>query len=770
LNAETDDRIGLELGEGRYTILAQIGVGSMGRVYLARDHHLETEVVVKFPVGDDPSNTGSDLLERFTRETRSLVRLSHPHIVKIIDVGAHQGPPFVVLQYLSGGTLKERVEYGPDGARSMPPQSLRSWLLDVARALDFIHAQGHIHRVIKPANILFDEHGNAFLGDFGIVKALSGEGGVRPDSSLTAPGFLPGTPSYVAPELVMGKPGDGRSDQYSLALTIHELLSGRNVMTGPTASATLVNQMNERPTPLSALIGGLGRRLSDALQKALAKDPNDRYPSCTAMAEQILAHVPAGTWAGGRTFQPVALCPLCHRAIEVNPDRSGQLLRCPRCRTLSCVEVSSSGVRLVRVESSWERDDLSEDQVAEEAASSSVFEVCDTQFPRTVVSTPTSPTHWVVSRPSRLRKKWLAAGGVALVLAVVTTWLLLRPEKQDDPGLRHVAARPVASSDVAALHPAPLDTVTINIAYGTEKRRWLEAALKDFEQTEAGRRTKINLIGLGSVEGANAVLNGPGHTPIHVWSPASSAYRSVFERDWYVRHGKSPILCAGDLALTPMVFVLWKHRHDEFVKKYGRVSFRTIGQAMQEPGGWGTIASKPEWGLFKFGHTDPAQSNSGLLTLVLMAYDYAGKQRSLTTADVTSPEFLHWLATFERGVSRHGGTLTHSTGTLMEEMVKRGPSQYDCLIVYESLVIDYMKAARQRWGELGELAVVYPVSNIWNEHPYYVLDVPWSGPPERRAAAEFLGFLMSDRIQRRALDHGFGQGTRLLASIFPKAL
>ena len=241
----------------------------------------------------------------------------------------------------------------------------------------------------------------------------------------------------------------------------------------------------------------------------------------------------------------------------------------------------------------------------------------------------------------------------------------------------------------------------INIAYGTEKDKWLKESLAAFEQTPEGQRSKINLIGLGSVEGARAVLDGPNAVvdgkpipPIHVWSPASCAYRDVFEREWRFRHGNEPILRAEDLALTPMVFVLWKDRYRWFVKKYGAVSVETLAAAMHEPGGWGAIVGAPSWGPFKFAHTHPEKSNSGLLTLVLTAYAFAHKERGLTTADVTRPEFQEWLKGFEQGITRSDGTLSHSTGNLMRKMVRFGPSRYDCVMVYENLAIDYFEEAR----------------------------------------------------------------------------
>ncbi len=262
----------------------------------------------------------------------------------------------------------------------------------------------------------------------------------------------------------------------------------------------------------------------------------------------------------------------------------------------------------------------------------------------------------------------------------------------------------------------------------------------------------------------------PGETPdpsrLVSRLPASAAYRDVFEKEWRIKHNTAPILQFENLALTPMVFVLWKSRYEPFVAKYGKVSFQSIAAAMREPGGWGTIANEPSWGLFKFGHTQPSKSNSGLLTLVLMAYEFSHKQRGLTTSDVTQPGFQQWLKDFEQGVARPGGSLTHSTGTLMKEMVLRGPSQYDCLIVYENLAIDYLDDARKHWGEL---QVVYPVENLWNEHPYYILDAPWSTTEQREAARRFLDFLLTEPIQRRALDHGFRPGNPAVGVRFPES-
>ncbi len=288
-----DDWIGREIANGRYKILGRIGQGSTGLVYLASDHNLETDVVLKFPIAADKGSCGAEFLDRFAREIRSLVQLSHPHIVKVFDVGDFEGHPFVVMEYLAGGSLKDRMlADGRGESQPMPPRSLKEWLLEIAKALDFIHAQKHIHRDVKPANILFDRHGNAYLGDFGIIKALPTEESGGQGNSLTAPGFLVGTPNYVAPEIVMGRAFDGRVDQYSLAMTVHEVLCGINCMEGPTPSATVVNQTMVLPPALTELIAGIPTQLSDAILRGLSKDPAGRFPKCAALGRKSSSRFP----------------------------------------------------------------------------------------------------------------------------------------------------------------------------------------------------------------------------------------------------------------------------------------------------------------------------------------------------------------------------------------------------------------------------------------------------------------------------------------------
>jgi len=288
--------------------------------------------------------------------------------------------------------------------------------------------------------------------------------------------------------------------------------------------------------------------------------------------------------------------------------------------------------------------------------------------------------------------------------------------------------------------------VSIGVAYGTEKKRWLKWAVEEFKKTDAGKRITVNLIPMGSLEAAKAVLAKDKR--IHVWSPASAAYTDVFIQDWEVKHGGNPILSSEQLVLSPMVFVMWKDRYEAFKQHQGEVNFDSLRKAVKAETGWTAVANKPEWGYFKYGHTNPKESNSGVLALVLSAYDFHKKSRDLQLKDIVDPAFQKWYRELGTGITG----LPNSTGNMMHEMVLKGPSTYDVVWVYENLAMSYFENAR---GRSGEFAVIYPEKNMWNDNPYYRLNVEWSSKDQRDATKVFQDFLLSERIQKRAVQEGF---------------
>ncbi|HUO06964.1 MAG TPA: substrate-binding domain-containing protein [Phycisphaerae bacterium] len=342
-------------------------------------------------------------------------------------------------------------------------------------------------------------------------------------------------------------------------------------------------------------------------------------------------------------------------------------------------------------------------------------------------------------------------GKFAIVLFVLALFggaaYLLMQRTRAVPNGGPAAPNPTAANPTPAPGPAPSgENVQIGVAYGTEKRGWLEQAAKEFAQAPEGKNITVNLIPMGSLEGAQAILKEDKR--INAWTPASSLYTATFVADYQLKYNTNPIARQDNLVLTPMVFIMWDERYNAFVSHYKAVSFDTVSQALAEPSGWAAIAGKPEWGVFKFGHTHPNQSSSGLATLVLMAYTYNGKSRDLTVGDIVNPEFQKRMNDTERAVSG----LVDSTGTMVREMILKGPSVYDAVFAYESTAIDFLKSAEGRWGKLH---VVYPKYNLWNESPYVVLNTPWSSPQQQAAAAAFMNFLLSDAVQKESVAHGF---------------
>lgn len=260
-----------------YDIDGEIGEGAMASVYLATQRSLERKVALKVmaaALAADPS-----FCERFLREGKTLARLSHPHTVTIHDIGNVGELYYMAMEYLPNGTLKERIAAG------LTPEQGLVYIRQIASALGYAHAQGLVHRDVKPANILFRADGTAVLSDFGIAKSLDDR------TQFTQAGFAVGTPSYMSPEQARGQEIDGRADLYALGVVLYEILVGKLPYNGTDALSTALAHLTE-PLPELPLHHG---RYQQVLKKLLAKDPAERYPDATALLlalDQLPAEAP----------------------------------------------------------------------------------------------------------------------------------------------------------------------------------------------------------------------------------------------------------------------------------------------------------------------------------------------------------------------------------------------------------------------------------------------------------------------------------------------
>ncbi len=370
--ANKTDLTGLTLGGGRYEVTRRLGSGSMGHVFIAFDTRLKTEVVVKVPTLARLEK--EEFRRRFVKESEFLVRLNHPHVVNVLDVDEVEGSgiPYFVMPFIGGGCLSDRLELAKiSGAIGLDLDELTDWLLPIAQALDFLHDQNVIHRDVKPGNILFDAHGNPFLSDFGLSKLLAEE--QCDDSSQTAAGSVVGTPNYVAPELVLGHKFDGRADQYSLAIAVFEILSGKAPFEGPTASATMVNQTTKKAPLISEIRPEIPERWPQALSRGMAKRPQNRFPTCSDFASAILecvntsaARQSAGYGSGETVFgkaggpQYAVLktsrgkpgrvpCPKCKKVLIVKREHAGKVGKCGKCKNRVRIGKSLDTLKLLKL-------------------------------------------------------------------------------------------------------------------------------------------------------------------------------------------------------------------------------------------------------------------------------------------------------------------------------------------------------------------------------------------------------------------------------------
>ena len=288
---------------GPYEVLGLLGAGGMGEVYRAHDPRLGRDVALKVILTEgEPS---AERLKRFEDEARAVARLSHPNVLSVFDVGAHDGRPYVVFELLEGETLHQRLRTGP-----LPLRSAVETAVQACRGLQAAHARGILHRDLKPENLFLTSDGFVKILDFGLAKLTRGDGAeAGTGRTQTVAGVVMGTPAYLSPEQARGGEADPRSDLFALGAILYEALSGRRAFSGATAAETISAILHEDPPPVRTASGPLPGPVERVVRRCLAKEPGERFHSAHDLAfalEAVLDRPAASALVGddGGTTSP----------------------------------------------------------------------------------------------------------------------------------------------------------------------------------------------------------------------------------------------------------------------------------------------------------------------------------------------------------------------------------------------------------------------------------------------------------------------------------
>lgn len=300
----------------------------------------------------------------------------------------------------------------------------------------------------------------------------------------------------------------------------------------------------------------------------------------------------------------------------------------------------------------------------------------------------------------------------------------------------------------------PGEQVIFSIVYGSEKKEWLEPLVQQFNEerheTADGKTIVVEVTAIGSIESVRGIIDGTLKPT--VWSPASSIYIPVANAEWKNTHADDLVVgTPNDLVLSPVVIAMWRPMAQALGWPGKALGWEDIAQLAISEEGW-TAYGHPEWGRFKFGHTHPTYSNSGITSIIAETYAGLGKQRGLTEADLQSPELLEFMTSVESSIIHYGT----STGFFAERMFERGPSYLSAAVLYENLIV--AQETKRISGASSQIPVVaiYPKEGtFWSNHPYAILNAPWVTAEQKEAAQLFETFLLDKPQQLKALEFGF---------------
>jgi Ca-activated chloride channel family protein len=296
--------------------------------------------------------------------------------------------------------------------------------------------------------------------------------------------------------------------------------------------------------------------------------------------------------------------------------------------------------------------------------------------------------------------------------------------------------------------------VSIGIVYGSEKQDWLKPLIEEFNQaqtkTSTGIQIEVQGTPMGSIEAVDGIIAGTIQ-PV-VWSPASSIYIPVANAEWRKTHNADLVTgTPKDLVLSPVVIAMWKPMAEALGYPQKPLGWGDISQLATSATGWEAYGY-PEWGQFKFGHTHPGYSNSGIVAIIAQFYAAAGKQRGLTVDDLKAEKNRLFVQDVQSSIIHYGT----STGFFANRMFERGPSYLSAAVMYENLVVNQEAKRLSGESQQTEVIAIYPKEGtFWANHPYAVLDAPWVTSDQRDAAQVFQDYLLGKPQQERAMQFGF---------------
>ena len=775
----------------RYNVIRLLGRGGFGAVYLATDNRFPARRVAVKEMGDARLSPKDRVqaIARFRQEANLLSSLQHPNLPAVSDFLEEGGKAYLVMDFIDGQTLDQvqKTSGGP-----LDEVMVMSWALQICEVLAYLHSQPQpiIFRDLKPPNTMVTPSGQIKLIDFGIARIF------RPDAAKDTDWL--GSQGYAAPEQYgLGQEQtDARSDIYAFGAMLYMLLTHQE----PLASfARVVNpgslvpprQINPRLSP------GVEQVIITAMQV----EKRQRYQSAMEMAQAIARlgfSVTRNTGGIGMQTGPNAQTVAATRpgsyisssTIQAAPTEVDASLTSPTPPTLA----PGSPSRSMNAPSTPVPPQTGSTVPAQSGSMTFLSPPVQTgqTFPAQRGATPIQPmptrqgSPVVPSGPTGRSGGMQAGPGQTFsgtVSAQASSGPTLTPpdwpNNTQGSGARGGISRrtlligggTVAVAAVAGVYffthnnagsapNAASGTVTVSLAYSTEKAAWLQPAVNAFNAANqklngSSKAIQVQLGDLGSVDSVEQILNGQ-LKPI-AWSPASTLEVNRLNYKWQLAHKGTSIISYTEqfqprsLVKSPLVLASWQQRAQILLRHYGvpTLDWDTLSSAFQL-NNWSQIGGQAGWGAVKFGQTLPTQSNSGLLTITLLAYHFYKESRGLTTAQVNAAPCWDYLGQFEGAVNAFG----HSSGTyLTKDAIGTGPAQADVIATYENLVLTLQDQAQSQQHQ--PLQIYYPSLNLLSDHPLVVLQGDWVTDEQKQAALQFRDFLLAPEQQRLALAHGF---------------